>query len=294
MKDGFNQKPNNVNVQVCGKFNRYHNIAIGMGNKVSKLVNGFSDTLVKDWENSDGVNFAIALARITDWLLHVDWWSPYDDAPLHEMRSLRVYVGIDENIVFDFQGKKRIQAFTEYVIMPIAEKRAYKRHGGILTRYYSEATLKTLPLRIRANEAYIKKAEIEILKNKAFIEKIPQRLNPRVPADRAAQFSFGWCAPFAAALEKVKGLTAVGIVAVKYSADQSNTPGYFHSVVLHPDGGVEDSWGKQPLQRVLDRFGVVEYILSRDEHLEKNARLMKNSPEKYADAYKEALSYLVV
>lgn len=177
--------------------------------------------------------------------------------------------------------------------MPIAEKRAYRRHGGILTRYYSEATLKTLPLRVKANETYIKKAQIEILKNRSFCEKIPKRLNPIIPADRAAQFSFGWCAPFASALEQAKSLIAIGIVAVKYSPDQSNTPGYFHSVVLHPDGDVEDSWGKQPLQRILDRFGVLEYVLSREEHLEKNARLMKNSPEKYASAYHEALSYFL-
>ena len=62
----------------------------------------FPDYILRDWEASDGVNFAVALARITGWLLHVDWWTPTDNKEAVEnMKSLRVYVGNNSNHIYD-------------------------------------------------------------------------------------------------------------------------------------------------------------------------------------------------
>jgi hypothetical protein len=36
----------------------------------------FSDDLIAGWETDQCVHFAVALARMTGWLLQVDWWTP--------------------------------------------------------------------------------------------------------------------------------------------------------------------------------------------------------------------------
>jgi len=228
-----------------------------MSIKRQKDKNKFPEYLMKDWENTDGVNFAIALARITGWLLHVDWWTPSEDAPVEDMRSVRVYVGTDGDAIYDFNGKKKIQAYIKYVIEPIAVKRATQNKGSVLTRFYSEADLRKLPLRVKANYANIKAAEDVIRRNKEFLDKIPPRINPEIPADIAGKYSFGWCVVFAEVIEELRGLPAVAMIADKYDPSVAiNKPGYFHSVNLHPDGEVEDSWGKQPVEKILERFGV--------------------------------------
>lgn len=57
--------------------------------KQVKKTTQFPEYILRDWETSDGVNFAIALRRITGWLLHVDWWSPTNDKEVVEnMKSL--------------------------------------------------------------------------------------------------------------------------------------------------------------------------------------------------------------
>ncbi|MDR7212209.1 hypothetical protein [Flavobacterium piscis] len=65
---------------------------------------GFDKGLIVEWENNNGVNFAIALARITGWLLHVDWFGKTQDDLPENMKSLRAYVGTDANLAIDFNG----------------------------------------------------------------------------------------------------------------------------------------------------------------------------------------------
>ncbi|MBB6127431.1 hypothetical protein [Mucilaginibacter lappiensis] len=159
---------------------------------------------------------------------------------------------------------------------------------------YSENDLHKLPLRIKANNANVKIAEEAIRKNKSFLEKIPPRLNPHIPAHVAGKFSFGWCAVLAEVIKEMLGLPAVAIIATKFTESANLTPlGYVHSVNLHPDGEVEDSWGKQSLANILDRFGVLEYTLSEEVQCTNNESLKKNSPELYNQAYLEALSFII-
>ena len=44
-----------------------------MGQSKIKQREGFPPKLIEEWEADDCVNFAVALARLTGWLLHVDW-----------------------------------------------------------------------------------------------------------------------------------------------------------------------------------------------------------------------------
>ncbi|WP_138765819.1 hypothetical protein [Pedobacter xixiisoli] len=254
----------------------------------------FPETLLKSWELSDGVNFAIALSRITGWLLHVDWWCISENDPIEQMKSLRVYVGVDNDTVYDFRGKKRAQAFAHYVITPIAQKRVTGK-GIVLTRFYSEETLMTLPLRVKPSETEIAKAKEAIINNRNFLNKLPIRLNPEIPAHIAAQFNFGWCAVYAEAKREISNLPVFGIIAKKYIDAYSNSSlGFCHSVVIHPDGDAEDSWGKQPLSNIIANFGIQEYELDEEVQKEVNSNLKRNSPEKYKEAYEMAMAYIKV
>jgi len=253
---------------------------------------GFDRSLIVEWENNDGVNFAIALARITGWLLHVDWFGKTQDDLPEDMISLRVYVGTDANLAIDFNGIYNLQEFYNNTIIPIVMKRA-KNKGGVVTRYYSEDDLKGLPLRIKADENKIKIAENALLTNLDFLESLPKRLNPKIPAHLAGKFSFGWCAVFANAKQDIEKIPAMSIIATRYTAEFGYTHlGYCHTVNLHPDGEAEDVWGKQPLKNILARYGVEEYLLSAEDHRENTEKLTKSSPDKYSFAYNLAVNLI--
>ena len=65
------------------------------GAKYRKLI-AFPKNEIESWEQDDCVNFAIALARLTNWLLHVDWFTnsfdPRSDEDPSNMVPIRVYV----------------------------------------------------------------------------------------------------------------------------------------------------------------------------------------------------------
>ncbi|WP_429376226.1 hypothetical protein [Mucilaginibacter sp. UYCu711] len=151
-----------------------------MSSSKQKAKDKFPDELMREWENSGGVNFAVALARATGWLLHVDWWTPSQGAPLEQMKALRVYIGTDGDAIYDHNGKKRIQAYNQYVIQPILHKLKISG-GGVATRYYSEEKFWQLPLRIKPSETGIARAEKALSKYPAFLAKMPVRINPRCP-----------------------------------------------------------------------------------------------------------------
>jgi len=254
---------------------------------------GFASELIKSWEDSDGVNFAIALARTTEWLLHVDWWTTNNGKePIDQMKSLRVYVGDNMNNIFDVSGIQKLEAFNNKTIMPIAMRRG-KGKGGILTRYYSEQKLFELPLRVRPEEAKILIAEKAIRHNSTFLEKIPVRLKPHIPSHLAANYTFGRCAVYATALHDLTQLPATAIIANRYSSLFALfKPGYAHSIVLHSDGTAEDAWGRQSIEKILERYGIMEYSMSESEHIRVNENLQRNSPGNYIFAYEEAINLI--
>jgi hypothetical protein len=255
----------------------------------------FSDSLLKKWENSDGVNFALALARLTGWAINVNWYTSDQFAKETDMIPLRVHVETDQNIIFDFTGKKSINAFNQYTLAPIAQRRVREGKGGIVNRHYSEEKIWSLPIRIRPSELEVVSALEAISENSAFLDQIPKRLNPQVPAHIACEFTFGRCAPYAEALSEVKGLPSVAIIAEKYSEMFGLSKlGYCHSVVMHPDGEAEDAWGKQPLQSILNRYGVVKFRF--DQGLQKKIiQDAKNeSMEQYEHIYNRAKSYVML
>lgn len=252
----------------------------------SNNANYFPKEIIRSWDDSDGVNYAVAFARLTGWLLHVDWLR-YSDKEENEnnMKSLRVYVGDSGNNIFDAQGKTRVAPFVNNVIKPLMKKRGGDK-VGLLNRYYTEERLFELPLRIKPDLLRIENA-MELMKNNSdFFSRLPIRQSPCIPAKEAADFTFGRCVPFTAALKDLTGLKATSIIASRFNNLFGHTPlGYVHSFVLHPDGKAEDAWGVQTIDEIAARFGIEEYKLSEAEHDKAMNSLKFNSPEKYEAAY---------
>lgn len=259
----------------------------------------FALHLIDEWEADDCVNFAVALARLTGWLLHVDWWSVstshQEDIPLDQLRPLRVYVADNRDGIFDVRGVRRIVDFNERVIVPIARSLGTGA-GGVYTRFYSEERLAGLPLRSWPDEAKIAKAEAAIRANESFLASIPARTARCIPAHEAARFTYGRCAPYAEAMLGSTGLQPVALQAVRFSPQFEGTrrsaSGYFHSVVLHPDGTAEDSWGRASLADIASRFGVIEFRTSVEEHQAVVAKIRQASPEQYERALQDALALI--
>lgn len=188
-----------------------------MGQAKLKQRAAFSPALVKDWESEDCVNFAVALARVTGWLLHVDWWvpslDPDNNIPLERCKPLRVYVADNGSRIFDVRGNRNIEDFVERTIRPLATPHGM---GGVRTRYYAESALAHLPLRKGPDSAKIDHAVKAIEANTAFVDSIPKRLAPCMPASDAAEYTFGRCAPFAEALREIAGLEPMALMAVRF------------------------------------------------------------------------------
>lgn len=273
--------------------------AINMGQAKIKQRTAFAPQLIEEWESDDCVNFAIALARLTGWLLHVDWWATSTehrrDIPPDQLKPLRVYVADNQDRIFDVRGVKSIAEFNERIVVNLARKIG-SGYGGVLTRFYEEVKLSSLPLRSQPDEEKIACAMIEIQANSHFLSAIPVRNLPCIPSHHAARFTYGLCAAFAEAMCQLTGLQPAALLAVRFSPLFEETrrgeSGYFHSVVLHADGMAEDSWGKASLEEISSRFGVIEFKISGDEHRVVIENLQRSSSDRYEVALKDAIELI--
>jgi len=253
----------------------------------------FPEYILRDWEASDGVNFAVALARITGWLLHVDYWTPTDNKEAVEnMKSLRVYVGTNSNYIYDIKGKQTIATFTNNIIKPILKQRG-ANYGGVSTKYYSETKLFTLPLRVKPDEGRIENAEKLIRSNAEFLNVVQKRKAPNVPAHIAANFTFGQCNPFATALNDLKNYKPIALIAKEYNKlFELSKVGYIHSFNYDKEGNAIDVWGKDTVENIAQRFGVTKYELDEVEHFKVSNKLKTNSPEKYDEIYENSVAII--
>ena len=270
-----------------------------MGQAKIRRMEGFSPQLINEWEADDCVNFAVALARMTGWLLHVDWWSPAtrlnEDIPLDHLTPLRLYVADNSDKIFDVHGIKMFDEFTKRTVLPLALKVARGR-GGILTRFYDEAKLNSLPLRSQPDETKIAQAIEAIAAKPNYLASIPKRSQPCIPAYEAARYTFGRCAVFAEAMRELTGLQPVALLAIKFSPKFEGTKrgddGYFHSVVIHPDGMAEDAWGKASIYEIASRFGVIEFQANAENHRKGVEKIQSESAEFYDYEFNRAMALI--
>lgn len=259
-----------------------------MGQAKNKQRTVFSADLIEEWESDDCVNFAVALARLTGWLLHVDWWSTSTeqrrDIPLDELTPLRVYAADNDDRIFDVRGVRSIVDFNERVLSKVIQGKGF-RVGGVCTRFYGEAKLSSLPLRSQPDEAKIARATEAIRANPSYLALVPVRTPPYIPADKAAEFTFGYCAAYAEAMRELTGLQPAALLAIRFlpqfEGTQHGENGYFHSVVLHQDGSAEDVWGRGSAEEIARRFGVIEFKVSSEEHRRIIEKIRQSTAERY-------------
>lgn len=265
-----------------------------MGQAKIKRKATFRDDLIAEWETDHCVNFAVALARMTGWLLQVDWWTPSVDGDdestsIEQFKPLRVYVADNGDNVFDVRGIRHFTAFAERTIYPLALPFG---RGGVRTRFYGEEDLHAQPLRYKPDPEKIASATKAIQANTTYLANLPKRPISSIPAHLAARFAYGSCVPYAEALRKSTGLSAVAMLAVRMAPNCSlpgaTDNGYFHSVVMHPDGSAEDSWGRATPKEIAQRFGVLDFELSDDEQSRAVTRLWSNTPDLWAARLAEA------
>lgn len=269
-----------------------------MGQAKVKQREGFAVPLIDEWEADDCVNFAIALARMTGWLLHVDWWSSrQENITEAEMIPLRVYVADNREGIFDVRGVKTLVDFASSTITRLAKQRG-DGVGGVLTRYYSEAKLLRLPLRCAPDEGKIAIAKEAILDNAAYLKFIPPRPSSGIPAYDAARYTFGRCVPYAEAMRELVKLRPVAILGKRFAplyerSQRRSTDGYVHSIGVHPNGMGEDAWGIAPIRDIAGRFGVIDFEISEAVHQEVVANYHRTSREIYEAELKVARSLIV-
>lgn len=257
-----------------------------MGQAKVKQRDGFSQQLIEEWEADDCANFAVALARLTGWLLHVDWWTTrQDDVTEAEMTPLRVYVADNQEGIFDVRGVKSIVDFNTGIITRLAKQRA-RGAGGVRTRYYSEEKLSSLPLRSAPDQNNILLATQAILANAAYLNAMPAKPASRIPAHDAARYTFGRCVAYAEAMSELLGLQPVAILGRRFRppydrGQRRSAAGYIHSIVVHANGMGEDAWGIAPIADIAGRFGATEFEVSEDVHQEVVANYHRTSHEVY-------------
>jgi hypothetical protein len=254
-----------------------------MGQAKLKQRTAFAPDLVSEWESDLCVNFAVALARLSGWILHVDWWTPSADrneeVAIDRMRPLRAYVGDNHDRIFDVRGVRSLEDFMHKTVRPLAERFG---NGAVRTRFYEEEALCALPIGLHLNEDKVVRAIDAINQNGAYLSSIPKRQGGGLPSHQAATFTFGRCGPFTEALKERTGLPAVALIAQRFKPLYGlGEPGYVHSMVMHPNGLAEDAWGLSTVDEIAERFGLAEYHLSSEEHDRVIATLKRNTPEQY-------------
>lgn len=158
-------------------------------------------------------------------------------------------------------------------------------YGGVRTRFYAEAKLAALPLRVHPDEHKIQLAMEAIRANTAFLNAIPAKPISRIPVHDAARYTFGRCVAYAEAMRELTGLQPVAILVKRFkplfiNAERSDD-GYVHSIVIHPDGTGEDAWGIASVEDIAARFGALEFDISHDVHREVVRNYVRNSNELY-------------
>lgn len=269
-----------------------------MGQAKEKNRDGFSPALIAEWEAEDCINFAVALARISGWVLHVDWLvkgqPPYDNLTNTDLLPIRVYVQDNRDGIFDVRGVKTPVEFSEKVIFKRLKAMlpSLNFNGGVLTRFYTEAQMFTLPLRSFPCESKINLAIAAIQKNVTFLDSIPVKPQLTISAYDAARYTFGNCGFYAEAMHELAGPLPVAILVKEFVQEFKGTEtsenGYVHSIVVHPDGMGEDAWGKTSIEEIAARFGAKTFEISRVAHQQVMQKLFLSSPETYEKELSDA------
>lgn len=228
------------------------------------------------------VDWAVAFGRVTGWPVHL----------VHVAKEpVRAFCEDDGRWVFDVAGMMPPTSHGTDVVRPL-----------VLGRQWPEAAYIDGPARTRLktgiacvgeerlheyclspDEALVAECEAAIRANAAYLELVPERPKPWAAARDVSRYSFGGCVVYAEALSRLTGLPAVTMTAVRTRPGIEMRGGGFHDAVVHPDGTLEDIWGRFPVERIAARYGIADWELSPEPHARMVADALRDRPGAEAD-----------
>lgn len=112
-------------------------------------------------------------------------------------------------------------------------------------------------------------ATLSLIRNRAFADEAGKRPMPRVESDDLNVFTRKRCMAFSEALLANPNRAGLkGCILAEpgfFERDPLKASG-FHSAVLHPDGQIEDAWGKRSASSAAQLFGMKRWVLSTDAY----------------------------
>ena len=244
---------------------------------------GFSTKQIKEWNKDRGQCFAIALARITNWMIQVACFAKSEED--RNKTPLRFHVSDKNNRIYDFTGSYNIHKFYTDILQPIITQEQLQGIGCAFNAY-SEQSLFKRSLQPRPTESQIKQMIEAIELNEDYLNAIPERKKPIVPTEYTVRFSHGKCNSFAEAMYDVKAIQPIAIVAKKFKENSSlTTLGYVHSCNIIDEDNVIDIWGIDTLQNVIDRYHIAEFELCQKTHLLEREKLKQISLMEFEENY---------
>ncbi|MBB4097999.1 hypothetical protein [Sphingomonas kyeonggiensis] len=210
-----------------------------------------------------GLHHSVAFERVTGWPVHGTYVG--DEA-------IRFHNEDGHVSVFDVRGIMTAAQHGDSVIQPLVMRGNWPRsavspdgHLAIGCTCMGEEGI--AEARIALDEDRLARAQAAIRANKVYLNLTPTRAEPRFSASALRRYAFGQCVVFAEALARVRDLTPVAMLPTGIADWAHIEPDQMqHSAVLHPDGELEDVWGKAPAARIAARYGITQWNLSEDAH----------------------------
>ena len=210
-----------------------------------------------------GLHHAVAFERITGWPVHGTYVGN---------EAIRFHNEDGWKWSFDVRGIMTAAQYSDLVTRPIVTARNWPRSAANSDGYLEIGCKLMGEDGVKADEIAldpdrVTQAETAIRANEVYLKLVSVRGQPRFSAKALRRYSFGQCVVFAEALAKVRGLPAVTILPTKIADWAEIRPDQMqHAAVLHPDGELEDVWGKVPAERIADRYGIIKWDLSAEAH----------------------------
>jgi len=225
----------------------------------------FSADLIERCEVNLCIDWAVAFERVTGWPVHL---AILEDLPV------RAYCEDDGNWCYDVRGMMTPLAYSECQVTPLAQDLAATHlhrfgqgQGRLGFQCLGAEGLEKFGL--KADDQLVTECVEAIRQNSAYLGLVPPRPRPWMPTKPLSKWSWGGCVVYAEALSRLTGLPAAIIEATRLLPGVGIGSGEgFHSVVIHPDGELEDVWGKFPAERIAKRYGMASWTLSQHKHRE--------------------------
>lgn len=241
----------------------------------------FPKDFVSYCETTKCAEWAVALERITGWPVHL---IEIANSPL------RAYCEDDGRWCFDIKGMMTPLRHGD-VIKPLVNPSDWPDSAFIDGGQRTSLKIGTACVGadrleeygIKPEAAKIDQCLARIKENAAYLALIPERPKPWASARDIVRYSFGGCVVYAEALSRITGLPAVTITAVGTKPGIELRGGGFHDAVQHPDGMLEDIWGRFPIERIADRYGMLGWEISPALHARMLEEALRTRPEAEED-----------